>query len=233
MEEEFPFGLVTDAGGGYAVNSGGAASLSTSNSTTTTSADAEGKGTDGGEEDDPPCLEELEEPSEGCVECTATAEERARSLAFRDPLPPHVHDRVNCTACQLFAAAAKGELPSSTFTLWRKELDVDAYDITGATALYIAAAHGHTYMVELLVDEGGADMSKATPDDAKALLVSRRDNDDDALPSRWFSVEDEEAEESRDGGASPLYIASRNGHLDAVRALVQRGADVNQIKAEG
>ena len=226
MEEEFPFGLVTDAGG-YAVNSGGAASVSTSTpTTTTTSAEAEGKGTDGGEEVPPP----VEVQGEGCVKCTgSTATER-----MQEPLPPHIHNRVDCTACQLFAAAAKGELERSTVTflargcLARKDVDVDAYDITGATALYIAAAHGHTYMVELLVDEGGADISKATPDDAKSLLVSRRDDDDDDP-----SPEDEEAEKSLDGGASPLYIASRNGHMDAVRALVQRGADVNQIKAEG
>jgi hypothetical protein len=48
---------------------------------------------------------------------------------------------------------------------------LNAYDADGATLTYVAAAHGHTAMVELLVDEAGADISKATPDDAKALLI--------------------------------------------------------------
>ena len=35
---------------------------------------------------------------------------------------------------------------------------LDAADEYGATLLYVAAAHGHKAMAELLVDEGGADM---------------------------------------------------------------------------
>ena len=31
-------------------------------------------------------------------------------------------------------------------------------------------------------------------------------------------------------GASPLFIASQNGHVEAVRALVELGAAVNQAK---
>ena len=36
-------------------------------------------------------------------------------------------------------------------------VDVDAYDADRATLTYIAAAHGHTAMVELLIDEEGSD----------------------------------------------------------------------------
>ncbi len=31
-------------------------------------------------------------------------------------------------------------------------------------------------------------------------------------------------------GATPLYIASRNGHVECVRALLDRGAVINQAK---
>ena len=31
-------------------------------------------------------------------------------------------------------------------------------------------------------------------------------------------------------GVTPLYIASQNGHVEAVRALVELGAAVNQVK---
>ena len=83
-------------------------------------------------------------------------------------------------------------------------VDVDAYDAHGATLTYIAAARGHTAMVELLADEGGADISKGTRDD-----------------------------DSVDGGACPLYIAAENGRVDTVRALIARGADVNQTTVNG
>lgn len=91
---------------------------------------------------------------------------------------------------------------------------VNKYTPDGATALYIAAAHGHTAFVELLVDEGGADVSRATTKEAPSLLAKMWQSDDEkGVP---------------DGGASPLYIAAKNGHPATVRALVERGADVNQ-----
>ena len=36
-----------------------------------------------------------------------------------------------------------------------------------------------------------------------------------------------------DGGACPLYIAARNGRVDTVRALLERGADVSRAKVTG
>ena len=71
----------------------------------------------------------------------------------------------------LWAAVAAGDVDAARTLLRQPGVDVDAYDADGATLTYVAAAHGHTAMVEMLADEGGADISKATPDDAKALLV--------------------------------------------------------------
>ncbi len=34
-------------------------------------------------------------------------------------------------------------------------------------------------------------------------------------------------------GATPLYVASQNGHVDAVRALLDAGAAVNQAAVSG
>jgi ankyrin repeat protein len=106
----------------------------------------------------------------------------------------------------LFRAVAAGDVDAARTLLRQPGVDVDAYDADGATLTFIAAAHGHTTMVEMLADEGGADIGKATPDDAK---------------------------DAPNGGACPLWIAATNGRMDTVRALVQRGADVNQTKVNG
>ena len=62
----------------------------------------------------------------------------------------------------LWAAVAAGDVDAARTLLQAPGVDVDAYDADGATLTYVAAAHGHTAMVELLVDEAGADISKAS-----------------------------------------------------------------------
>ena len=148
----------------------------------------------------------------------------------------------------VWAAVAAGNVDAARAFLEQPGVDVDAYDWwtptvrhddgtstlaytadnaahypDGATLTYIAAAHGHTAMVEMLVDEHGADANKATPDKAKARLIEA-----------WrLDPPPQEDMDVPDGGACPLYIAATNGRADTVRALIERGADVNQIKVDG
>ena len=123
----------------------------------------------------------------------------------------------------LRSAVATGDVEAARALLRQPGIDVNAYDADGATLTYIAAAHGLTAMVELLADEAGADIRKATPDNAKTLLVES-----------WRLHPPSQARRDKiDGGACPLYIAARNGWGDTVRALIERGADVNQTKVKG
>ena len=120
---------------------------------------------------------------------------------------------------------AAGDVEGTRVLLRRSDAHtyVDAYDADGATPTYVAAALGHTAVVELLADEGGADIARATRADATALLV--REWQDVPPPPARLGQED--------GGASPLYIAARNGWANTARALIERGVDVNQTKANG
>ena len=133
---------------------------------------------------------------------------------------PHLPNNMSS---DLWAAVAAGDVDAARTLLQAPDVNVDAYNADGATLTYIAAAHGHTAMVELLADEGGADISKATPDDAKPLLVEAFRLDP---PPQAFM-------DTADGGASPLFIAAYNGRSSTVRALVKRGANVHQKKNSG
>jgi ankyrin repeat protein len=42
-----------------------------------------------------------------------------------------------------------------------------------------------------------------------------------------------DVDKARDNGATPLYIASQNGHVPVVQALLQGGADVNKARDDG
>ena len=89
---------------------------------------------------------------------------------------------------------AAGDVDAARVLLQAPGVDVNAYDADGATLMYVAAAHGHTAVVAMLVDEGGAGISKATPDDAKSLLVE----------SWHFDPPPQEIMDRIDGCACPL-----------------------------
>ena len=103
------------------------------------------------------------------------------------PRPPP--DVPKSMSSDLWAAVAAGDVDAAGTLLQTPGIDVDAYDAGGATLTYVAAAHGHTAVVAMLVDEGGADLSKATPDDAKLLLVESwlLDSPPHAGTRRWWS----------------------------------------------
>ena len=98
-------------------------------------------------------------------------------------------------------------------------IDVNAWNEDGLTAMYIAAAHGHVAVVEVLADEGHALVSKRTPAQAPQRLVES-----------WIETPVSAAiAATPQGGLTPLHIAARNGKADTVRALLQRGAGVNEL----
>ena len=123
----------------------------------------------------------------------------------------------------LFASAAEGDLLTTRALIQRHNADVDAFHVGGMTPMYIAAAHGHTELVEVLADEGGADVNLGTPEDSTLQLVEAWKDDP---PEEYVRGQ-------KHGAVFPLYIAARNGKVDTVRALLQRGAEVDQLTDSG
>jgi ankyrin repeat protein len=99
--------------------------------------------------------------------------------------------------------------PKVALTLLDGVSDVDARDWAGATALMNASARGHVDVVKALLDKGAdvnARMSKAT--------------------LRWILPAGLGGHVGWPREASALILASENGNVEVVRALLEKGADV-------
>ena len=140
----------------------------------------------------------------GCGGTSGTPEEISQHLTGHSP------------SALLHRAAAAGDLDVARAQLGQPGVDVDAHDAGGATAMYIAAAHGHTAMVELLADEAGADVQKATRAGIESFSGPP--------PHGRLLVSD---------ATRPLFAAAKNGKPDTARALIERGAEVNHAKLSG
>ena len=90
--------------------------------------------------------------------------------------------------------------------------------LRGTTALMWAAEQGHSEVVKLLASRG-SDLAATS---SVTILNQRRGNGDG----------DEEPTGMPIGGMTALIFATREGEIDAVKALVEGGANVNQTTAD-
>lgn len=112
-------------------------------------------------------------------------------------------------------AAWKGRAEVFRFLL-SHGADWEAKDDSGHTVLEFAAAYGHQEIVDLLLEKGAdpqAAMTWAARQWQTALF--------ERLLARGYAMP-----------ALSLYNAVRSGNLDAVRAALERGADVNEWGAD-
>lgn len=118
----------------------------------------------------------------------------------------------------LMLASATGKLDAIK-TLLDRGADPNARDITnGQTAVMFAAALNRGSAIDLLARRG-AILTSTT----KVAEVKPNNSDKQAKP-------DERAKSfAQVGGNTALHFAAREGHLDAVQALLAAGADVNQV----
>lgn len=138
----------------------------------------------------------------------------------------------------LMVAAASGSGPAVKLLI-DAGADVHATDATnGQTALMFAAARNAVAPINVLLARG-ASLGVTT----KVMKLERVQVDamGNPLPPGEKPAEPKPAEERRRGGAdrilgttvmggmSALHFAARDGHADAVRALVAGGADVNLV----
>ncbi len=134
----------------------------------------------------------------------------------------------------LMAAASSGSV-AAVRVLLENGAAIDAKESHGQTALMFAAGRNRAEVIRFLIARD-AD-SKITTNVTK---LGRAQFDEDGNPiaaGRGGGGRGGAGGQARGttatvmGGMTALLLAARNGHHDAVRALVESGADVNQISA--
>ncbi|MEO7132989.1 MAG: ankyrin repeat domain-containing protein [Vicinamibacterales bacterium] len=130
------------------------------------------------------------------------------------------------TVLMLAAAAGKGDAVS---LLVDRGADVNARDVTnGQTALMFAAAQGRIDAIEALIARH-ADPNIATKVSPIVSMGERYKAQTNGKGTREITSEGRSSDVKSMGGMTALMFAAREGHLDAVRALVAAGADLNKV----
>jgi ankyrin repeat protein len=142
---------------------------------------------------------------------------------------------------EMLAAARDGDAAAVRELLARDQALAGAVDVHRKTPLHLAAEHDHPEVAELLLD-AGAELEAwtswgATPLEWAGVLGSRRAGD--VLLARGarltlasaagLGLTDELPQLAGQGAAvsAAFVLACRNGHTDAARFLLDRGADVD------
>ena len=131
----------------------------------------------------------------------------------------------------LMLAAASGRADAVRILL-DLGADVNAKDVTnGQNALMFAAALGRADVVRMLAENGAAlDENTHVSEIIKREYRYREQQAGNANRSEQIRREGATSLPTM-GGMTALHFATREGHLDTVRALVEAGADVNRINA--
>ena len=156
----------------------------------------------------------------------------------------------------LWFAATNGNADMVDWLL-TTEADANVVTATGATALMAAAMTGSVETIDVLVERGAFVNSRETTNGQTALMFAAWENRPEAiaalvrhgahvgLTSFVVSMIEPRVDEygnpvpvrrrrtpggnSVMGGMTALLFAARDGHIEAVRALVAHGADVDQV----
>lgn len=138
----------------------------------------------------------------------------------------------------LMIAARTGK-PDAVAALLKKGAKIDAQDHAGQTALMWAAAAGNVDVVELLLREG-ADVTRRLKSGFTALLFAAREGKMAVvkmLLKHGADVKDAIVTESATNGraapngTSAVLLAMENGHFELASAIIQAGADPNDIRS--
>ena len=135
-------------------------------------------------------------------------------------------DRVS----SLFYAAQNGHLPVVVVLIIRGA-DLNLSNKEGATPLMMAAGKGHFEVVKFLVEKGAVvDQTTPAADDVTALSQAALSGHLQIVDFLLSAYKDKLNAKTL---KLPLYGAAQRGHLEVVKLLVSKGANVDEAAHEG
>jgi len=163
--------------------------------------------------------------------------DEARSLIYAGA-NVHATTRLNAVT-PLWLAAQTGDAVM-VYTLLDNKAAADAANGDGVTPLMIASASGNPDVVHILIERGANPNAAEKTYGQTPLMFAAAANEADVIPvlvekgadvSMATKVRTSSASEPM-GGLSALHYAVRQGNIEAVDALLARGADINQPSAD-
>jgi len=134
----------------------------------------------------------------------------------------------------VFEAAQKGDCETVKKFL-QYGGDVNSKIITGSTLLMIAASYGREEVVKLLIDNG-ADINAVNYDGLTALMWGMTTMGSTGVVRLIIEAKADvnaSFRRSNTAGANALIFASALGRTDAVKLLIENGADLDSRDNEG
>jgi ankyrin repeat protein len=135
----------------------------------------------------------------------------------------NVGDNYGWTA--LMRACQKGHLTTVQALLGAPGIDIDAKKPDGVTALIVAAAIGKKDVVKTLIDKG-ADVNITDNHGWTPLMIAAQKDDLSAVQA-LLSVPRIDIDAKKSDGATALIVAVASDKKDVVKALIDKGANVN------
>ncbi|XP_068132525.1 LOW QUALITY PROTEIN: cortactin-binding protein 2 [Hyperolius riggenbachi] len=121
----------------------------------------------------------------------------------------------------LHQAAAQGNVTLLYMLLNEEGLDINNFCKDGYTALYSAAANGHTDCVKLLLTSGSQVDATVSNGFTALCAAAAQGHAKCAEVLLAYNADINYA----DGGQTPLYLACENGHFEIAKLLLDFGAD--------
>ena len=130
----------------------------------------------------------------------------------------------------LHAACQSGNLAIVSL-LVNKKAEIEARSVFNSTPFHLAATKGNLDVFKFLLDKGARIESKDNFGRSVLHFVCQEGHT--PLLKLLFLTTVDLQDRTTDGGLTPLHYAAMNGHLGVIRALADKGVDLNALTDAG